>query len=70
MYREKLVDFLDEYFSFTQNAYNGNGKMHDCVIETGLKMLVSEKIFTVKELQKAVVKKCSVLVPSTLFEKE
>lgn len=60
-YRKRIAKFLSKYIDI-QDCRIGYGD--DRVIRQGLKALIENNIFSVRELQKQAVKEANVLIPA------
>lgn len=59
-YKKRLTDFLLEYVDIVEE-----GSKQEEVIKAAIKLLVTEKVFTVDEMRKTAVRDHSVLIPAS-----
>lgn len=57
--RKGMADFISEYI----DVKNGRSYEEDIVIKASVKMLITEKVFTVDEMQKQALKDHSIIIP-------
>lgn len=58
-YRKRMADFTSEYI----DVKKGRSYEEDIVIKASVKMLITENVFTVDEMQKQALKDHSIIIP-------
>lgn len=64
-YRKRVAKFLSKYIDILDCKV---GYGDDKVIEQGIKALIENEIFSVRELQKQAVKEANVLIPADFIK--
>ena len=64
-YRERLGEFFSKYLDIKA----GHEFTEDSVIYCGIRELIVNRIFTEKELQREILKRCDVLLPLETIRK-
>lgn len=50
-FRERLEELISEYFDVPSDFYRPDGTLHEGAVEKMIWMIISNEIFTVRELQ-------------------
>lgn len=66
---KKATEFVKEYINILNpKALNKDGTLTNPFLQSAVKMLVEEQVFTVKEIKQELLRKYRVILPEWVFE--